>query len=280
MTQLDFDSTNLKNLFREVGLYSPKDEFYEQRVRKHQQVFSYIIQIKAAFSKLSTKRPIVLVDCGCGKSYLSFILYEYCRTILDRKLKIIGIDNNPDLISKCQATAAELGFESMHFYCSDVGAFKIDEKVDIVYSLHACNTATDQTIAKGVALGAEYIFSVSCCQHTNRKKMVKHPLASISRFQPYKERLVDMIGDSMRALLLENLGYGVKIFEFIAAEYTPKNIMLRAIKNSAKKQERESAVANYNQLVQMFNFAPALEEMLKELPHLKDSPVHVSKNFK
>lgn len=262
MKQLDFNSANLKNLFREVGLYSPKNQFYAERVRKHQQVFAYIAQIKSAFNKLSTKRPIVLVDCGCGKSYLSFILYEYCKTILDRKVKIIGIDNNPDLISKCQKTAQELDFEHMAFCCADVETFVADEDIDIVYSLHACDTATDQTIATGIKCDAKYIFSVSCCQHTNRGKIKKHPLQNVTRHQPYKERLVDMLGDSMRALLLQHMGYGVNIFEFIAAEYTPKNIMLRAIKGSVKKSEQENARSNYRQLVEMFNFAPALETLL------------------
>jgi len=263
MTELDFAATNLKALFREVGLYSPKEQFYPERVHKHKQVFAYIGQIKSAFSKLSTKRPIVLLDCGCGKSYLSFILYEYCKTVLDRQIRILGIDNNAELIAKCQKTAKELGFVNMEFYHSDVEKFKTDEAVDMVYSLHACDTATDQAIAKGVMLNAKYIFSVSCCQHSNRKKMAKHPLQSISRHQPYKERLVDMIGDSMRALLLERLGYGVKLFEFVATEYTPKNIMLRATKNTVKKQDKENAAANYNKLVAMFNFSPALENYLK-----------------
>ena len=260
--QLEFDSAKLKNLFREVGLYSPKNEFYAERVRKYQQVFSYIEQLRSAFNKLSTKRPITMVDCGCGKSYLSFVLYEYCRSILEREIKIIGIDNNPVLISKCQNTAKELGFENMYFCDSNVGGFKADSSVDIVYSLHACDMATDQTIAKGIELGAKYIFSVSCCQHTNRNKMAQHPLKSVSRYQPYKERLVDMIGDSMRGLLLEHLGYGVKIFEFVAAEQTPKNIMLRAIKNTVKQLDQKNAIANYRQLVEMFNFAPTLEAMI------------------
>lgn len=263
MSQLDFDSTNLKTLFREIGLYGPMNEFYNARIHKHQQVLDYIIQIKSAFSKLSSKRPIVMVDCGCGKSYLSFILYEYCKNVLNRQLKIIGIDNNPELIRKCQTSAKELGFADMIFYDVSVSDCKIDEKIDIVYSLHACNTATDQTIAQGIDLNAKYIFSVSCCQHQNRKNMSSHPLKSVSRFQPYKERLVDMIGDSMRALLLEHLGYGVNLFEFTAATNTPKNIMLRAVKDTVKRQDQESALSKYQELVEMFHFAPALETLMQ-----------------
>lgn len=264
MKELNFNVANLKKLFREVGLHNPSGEFYGERIHKHQQVFDYIIQIKAAFSKLSTKRPIVLLDCGCGKSYLSFLLYEFCKTILTRELKIIGIDNNADLIRKCQKTAEELKFNHMEFFHSNIEEFKTDEAIDIVYSLHACDTATDQTIAKGILLDAQYIFSVSCCQHTNRHNISKHPLQCITRHQPYKERLVDMVGDGMRALILEHLGYGVKLFEFTATEYTPKNIMLRAIKNTVKRQDQEMAKDNYNKLVAMFNFFPTLYSLVEQ----------------
>ena len=261
--QLRIESSRLKKLFFEIGLYNPNKAFYKERIRKYQQVFNYISQIKTALNKLSTKRPIVMLDCGCGKSYLSFILYEYCTNVLHRKVKIIGIDNNIELITKCKNTADELNYTDLKFFATDVEGFSYAEPIDIVYSLHACNTATDQTIAKGVQLNAKYIFSVSCCQHNNRANISKHPLTSITRHYPYKERLVDMLGDGMRGLLLEHLGYGIKIFEFITAEYTPKNIILRAIKNSVKKQDKEIAMQRYKQLVELFHFSPALEGLLK-----------------
>lgn len=254
MTQLDFNFVTLKTILRDTAFCA----------RKHQQILAYIPQIQTAFKKLSTKKPVVILDCGCGKSYLSFIIYEYCTNVLKRKVKIIGVDRNPDLINKCTKSAAELGFGDMHFYASDIEAFKPDDKIDIVYSLHACDQATDLTIATGIKFAARYILSVSCCQHSNRENLRQHPLASISRHRPYKERLADMIGDSMRALLLEQLGYGVDVFEFVAAEYTPKNIMLRAIKNTATNQEKESAHNKYNHLVKLFNFAPKLESLLEK----------------
>ncbi|MGD9152776.1 MAG: SAM-dependent methyltransferase [Gammaproteobacteria bacterium] len=258
----DFNLDNLTTLFREIGLYNSENQFYHQRIRKREQIFAYIPQISAAFRKLSTKRPIVMLDCGCGKSYLSFVLYQYCTTVLKRKIKIIGVDNNAELIDKCNHSAKELGFANMQFYNFAIETFGTNDAIDIAYSLHACDLATDQTIAKGVQLDAKYIFSVSCCQHANRAKMSKHPLTSVSRYQPYKERLVDMLGDSMRALLLERLGYGVNIFEFVAAEKTPKNIMLRAVKNAVRKRDQIQAAIEYKRLVKMFNFAPKLEEML------------------
>jgi hypothetical protein len=262
MTQLDINLTNLENVFREIGLYSSANQCYKARIRKHQQILAYIQQIQPILNRLSRKRPIVLLDCACGKSYLSFALYAYCQTILQRQIKIIGVDNNTDLINKCTASAAKLGFTNMCFYSSNLDSFKLDEKIDIAYSLHACDTATDQTIGLGINLGAHYILSVSCCQHTNRLSIGKHSLTSVSRFRPYKERLVDMIGDSMRALLLESKGYAVDIFEFVASEQTPKNIMLRATKNAANKKAKEQAMIQYDYLVETFNFAPKLENLI------------------
>lgn len=265
MQNITFETNDLQAIFKEIGLYDPSGKFYKGRDHKHRQVLAYLEQIRTAMSKLSQKRPIVMVDCGCGKSYLSFIIYEYCTNVLNRKVRIIGLDNNEELIKQCQDSAKQLDFDGMEFYATDVGNFKLGEPVDILYSLHACNTATDQMIAKGVEFQATYIFSVSCCQHRNRELISKHPLTSVTRFHDYKERLVDMLGDTMRALLLEHLGYGVNLYEFIAAEYTPKNIMLRAIKNKAKKIQRESALEEYKKLTEMFHFVPALEEMIKEM---------------
>ncbi|MEM9243525.1 MAG: methyltransferase [Pseudomonadota bacterium] len=265
MTKLDFNATDLTLLFREIGLYNPKNKLYKTQVRKHQQILAYLPHIQSAINKLSRKRPIMLLDCGCGKSYLSFVLYAYCTKVLGRTIKLFGVDRNLELINACKHSAKKLGFSNMYFYCSDAVDFKPSGSVDIVYSLHACDTATDYTIATGANLGAKYIFSVSCCQHSHREKMSGHPLTAASRFKPYKERLVDMLGDTMRALLLEDIGYGVNIFEFVDAKRTPKNIMLRAIKDCVKKQDKNSALSNYQKMVDMFHFSPELEILLKKI---------------
>ena len=260
MKNLNVDE--LQELFREVGLHNPKGEIYKERSRKYAQLFSYIVQLESAFKKLTTKRPLVLVDCGCGKSYLSFLLYEYCQRVLKRKVKIIGIDHNHALIEKCKGIAKKLAYKNMSFYDQSIQSLPIDPPVDVVYSLHACDTATDQTLAQGIMLQAKYIFSVSCCQHTNRSKFRSNILRQVSRFQPYKERLVDMIGDTMRGLLLEHIGYAVKLFEFVAAEHTPKNIVLRAVNGAVKKTDQELALSRYCELTQTFHFKPALESLI------------------
>jgi SAM-dependent methyltransferase len=249
-------------ILRTIGLQNPGGRLYLKGARKYQQILAYVPQIESALSKLSAKRTIVMLDAGCGKSYLSFLLYAYCTEVLGREVRIVGIDRNPELIDQCREAASELGFSNMEFYAADVESFAMEDQLDIVYSLHACDTATDQTIAKGVEFGARFIFSVSCCQHTNRHSMRKHPMKSVSRHTVYGERLADMVADSMRALLLEHLGYGVKVFEYVASEWTPKNVMLRAVRNTARKTEIESALTAYERLADAFSFRPELEGIL------------------
>jgi hypothetical protein len=263
---MNINIKNINTIYNQIGLSNPNNNFYKGKEDKHQQVITYCAQIISIINKLSSKRDIVMLDCGCGKSYLSFILYAYCSMVLKRKIKIIGIDTNAyaSVIDKCKDSAEKLGFKNMYFDDVSITDFQTNSKIDIVYSLHACDTATDQTIALGIKHKAKYIFSVSCCQHTSRNKISGHPLTAVSRYQPYKERLADMISDSMRALLLESNDYGVRIFEFTSQKHTPKNIMLRAVRNQVKKKEKDIASINYNNLTKMFKFRPVLERLISD----------------
>lgn len=263
MESIKLDTKELKTLYQSIGLMNPAGGEYKERIGKNRQVYDYLIQITAALKKLSTKSEIVLLDCACGRSYLSFIVYYYCHEILNRNIRIIGVDSNPELIFKCNNIAFEMGYKNLTFYCSDIIDFKSEFKPDIVYSLHACNTATDQTIAKGIIEKAKYIMTVSCCQHTTMEQIKKHPLTSITRFKPFKERIVDTVSDSMRALLLERLGYNVNIFEFTSTKNTAKNIMLRAVSGNRNKVKEEMAEYEYQKLLNTFHVRPAAEMYLQ-----------------
>lgn len=254
----------LTSLLRNIGLYNPDNRFYKGRERKYHQALAYIEQVTAVFNRLSTKRPLILLDACCGRSYVSFLLYAYCIQVLRRPVKIIGVDRNPKLIEQNKTIAAKLGYEKMEFYAANLEAFEYHEPLDIVYSLHACDMATDYVIAKGIKARAKYIFSVSCCQHQSKKQLQGHPLHAASRFRPYKERLVDMLGDALRSLLLEQHNYGVNVFEFVGSAMTAKNIMLRATKGAAKQTDIQSALSTYKQLVNLFNVKPVLEKLLEE----------------
>lgn len=152
----------------------------------------------------------------------------------------------------------------MTFYDANIIDFEFHEQPDIVYSLHACDSATDQMIYKGIIENARYILSVSCCQHTMRNQIKRQPLAMVTRHQPYKERLVDMISDSLRALILETFGYKVSVHEFVATAHTPKNIMLKCEKIQQIGKKIELAKAEYEKLSELFNMHPMLKVYLQE----------------
>jgi len=247
-----------------IGLASPNGNNYKERLHKHQQMLDYYIAVKSIIKKLSTKRTLYLYDCGCGRSYLSFYLNYYLKKDGFDNVSFICIDSNKDLIERCRQTASKLKMTNMTFYDATIVDFEFLEQPDIIYSLHACDSATDQMIYKGIIENARYILSVSCCQHTMRKQLKKHPLAMVTRHQPYKERLTDMISDSLRALIIETFGYKVTVYEFVAAAHTPKNIMLKCEKVQQVSKKSELAKAEYEKLSELFNIHPKLKIYLQE----------------
>lgn len=260
------DAIELNEIFKIIGLANSSGETYHMRAHKHKQIFEYIKHIKKAIKRLSTKRELVLLDCACGKSYLSFLANYYLTRVENYRVRFIGIDINPHVINASREAAAKLGYNNMTFIQSDMMTAKLDTKPDIVYSLHACDTATDMTIAKGLLEGAQYILSVSCCQHSIRYGMKKHPLSAITKHGVYKERLADMLSDSMRTLLLESRGYKTKVFEFIDSAETPKNVMVRAVNTGPVAEAKyEMLMKQYRQLADIFHTEPKVLNYLNNV---------------
>jgi len=247
-----------------IGLANPNGKNYKERLHKHQQMLDYYIAVKSIIKKLSTKRTLYLYDCGCGRSYLSFYLNYCLKKDGIENVSFICIDFNKDLIERCKQTATKMNMTNMAFYDADIFDFEFLKQPDIVYSLHACDTATDMMIYKGVISNARYILSVSCCQHTTRKQMKNHPLSMVSRHKPYKERLTDMISDSLRALILETFGYKVTVYEFVAAAHTPKNVMLKCEKVQQMNEKTKLAMVEYEKLSELFNMHPVLKTYLQD----------------
>ena len=265
MNQIELNKTELEHIYNVIGMNNPKGLAYKEKEKKHEQILAFLMHLEKAINKLSTKRQLVLVDCACGKSYLSFIANYYLTKVKKCNVRFIGIDYNEHVIKESKIAAKQLGYDNMDFICSDIFKVSFNESPDIVYSLHACDTATDMTIAKGVIEKAKHIMAVSCCQHTIRNKIKKHSLNAITRHGIYKERFSDMLADSMRSLVLESHGYKVTLFDYIAASETPKNIMVRASKigtiNEKKKLDAEIA---YNNLVNIFNAEPMLNDYIHD----------------
>lgn len=231
--------------------------------RKYVQIDSFVRLVRPLLSKSTQHGKVFILDCGCGKSYLSFVMNYFLREKLRRSCHFFCIDTNSDLIEKCLRIRDELGYRNMEFRVSKIRDFEPREKVDIVCSLHACDTASDEAIAKGIQLKAPFLLVVPCCQHEVINQLKEHPLKAITRHGIYKARLADLLTDALRTLILEAAGYKVTVTEYVSPTYTPKNIMIQAEKIQSSNK---MAMEHYLELKAKFgDVSLELERMLPEL---------------
>jgi len=231
--------------------------------RKFIQIDNFVKLIKPMLTKSTQEGKISILDCGCGKSYLSFVMNYFIREKLRRSCHFFCIDTSNDIIQKCLQIRGELGYDNMDFSVSQIRDFQPGEKVDIVCSLHACDIASDEAIAKGIRLKAPFLLVVPCCQHEVINQLRDHPLKAINRHGVYKSKLADLLTDAMRTLVLEAAGYKVRVTEYVSPTYTPKNIMIQAEKVQSRNK---MAMEQYMELKAMFgNISIELERLLPEL---------------
>lgn len=206
---------------------------------------------------------INIVDFGCGKSYLTFALYYYLKKLLNLNVNIIGLDLKKDAINLCNNLAEELDYKGLQFINKDIRDFEDLDKVDMVVTLHACNTATDEALIKAVSWDADIILSVPCYQHELLDKIENKTMAPMLKHGIIKERLSSLITDSLRGNVLEILGYNTQLVEFIDMENTPKNIMIRAVKSKVSKKIDRS---EYLEFKKAWNIdKPYIEQRVEEI---------------
>lgn len=206
---------------------------------------------------------IHVIDFGCGKSYLTFIVYYYLTEIRGIRAEIIGLDLKADVIGKCSRAAQNYGYDGLHFEKGDINGYKTPFDVDLVMTLHACDTATDYALYNAVQWKAKLIFSVPCCQHELNGQMEPGTLPILSRYGILKERFCALATDAIRGNLLEYCGYRTQLMEFIDMAHTPKNILIRAVRrpvSNAKKQQE--ALEQVRALTNEFQFHPTLCRLL------------------
>jgi methyltransferase family protein len=250
----------LRQLLTKIGLINAEQEASKDKAAKIGQVFSYLEIMHAQLRNYSRKRDLVLIDSGAGNCFLSYLVYCFYSAIDERRVRIHCVDSNERLMDKNRQLANSLGFEHMHFHACDIADYEHEGQPDAVYSLHACDSATDKTLHLGLRTEARHIFSVSCCQHAMLKDLRRHPYTGITRHMVLRDRLAYMVGDSLRALLLEMQGYRVNIIEFASSRYTDKNVMLRAKKGQT--EDRDRLYDQYRLLRSAFQLSPALERYL------------------
>lgn len=208
--------------------------------------------------------PVRIIDFGCGKSYLTFVLYHYFTEIRGMKTEMLGLDLKSDVIEKCSSAAEKYGYDDLRFETGDISSASINGKIDMVVTLHACDTATDHALYNAVMRGADMIFSVPCCQHELNAQMKSEKLSLLTRYGIIKERTAALCTDAIRAALLECCGYKTQLLEFVGFEHTPKNILIRAVKRNSSSQNRKMYLSEAENIMREFSFEPTLYKLLKE----------------
>lgn len=219
----------------DLGVMTGEGKIVKSRYDKFRQINRFLEFIEDILPRLDKSRENVIIDFGCGKSYLTFAMYYYLHELKGYSIRVIGLDLKQTVIDDCNQLSKQYGYEKLKFYHGDIASYEGVDKVDMVVTLHACDTATDYALAKAVRWNAAVILSVPCCQHELNKHMENELLAPIFRYGLIKERMAALYTDALRAEILENQGYRTQILEFIDMEHTPKNILIRGVKQGEKK---------------------------------------------
>lgn len=247
----------------DLGVMTKEGRIIRAKYDKFKQINRFLEFIEDIIPQLPKDRRLHIIDFGCGKSYLTFAMYYYLCEKKGYQVKMTGLDLKKDVIRHCNELAKIYGYEDLEFLVGDIASYEEETEVDLVVTLHACDTATDFALAKAVAWDASVILSVPCCQHELNKQIEQSMLAPIMDYGLLKERFSALMTDGMRAKLLESKGYQVQILEFIDMEHTPKNILIRAVKKRKMSENKKAqSRQEFEECRQFFKANPILNTLL------------------
>ena len=245
---------------QDLGVMTSEGKIVRAKFDKFRQINRFLEFIEDILPQLDKNKEVTILDFGCGKSYLTFAMYYYLHEMKKYDVRIIGLDLKTDVIRHCNELSEKYGYEKLKFLEGNIADYTGVDEVDMVVTLHACDTATDFALDKAVGWNAQVILSVPCCQHELNGQIKNDLLAPVFKYGLIKERIAALITDAMRAEYLESKGYDVQILEFIDMEHTPKNILIRAVKTGKKKNNQD----NMKALEEFFHVEPTLGKLLKE----------------
>ncbi|MGF7048345.1 SAM-dependent methyltransferase [Paenibacillus sp. DS2015] len=247
----------------ELGIMNEQGKVLARKYDKFKQINRFLEMVEDVLPSLPEGRPLTIVDFGCGKSYLTFAVYHYLAIQERRELNIVGLDLKADVIEHCNNLAQKLAYNNLKFLVGDIADYDELEQVDMVITLHACDTATDAALEKAVRWDASVILSVPCCQHELFNQVQNPALNPLLSHGILKERFASLATDGVRAKLLDLMGYRTQLLEFIDMEHTPKNILIRAVKGESG--EREQLWKEYTEFRDFLKISPYLERVCADL---------------
>ncbi len=228
----------------DLGVMTEDGKVVKSKYDKFKQINRFLEFIEDILPSLDKDRELTVIDFGCGKSYLTFAMYYYLKILKGYQIQVIGLDLKKDVIRHCNQLAKRYDYDKLSFLEGDIASYEGVDKVDMVVTLHACDTATDYALYKAIKWNADVILSVPCCQHELNAQIDCNILNPILHYGLIKERIAALATDALRAELLEAVGYKAQILEFIDMEHTPKNILIRAV----KKIKRNAKTTSENQI--------------------------------
>ena len=252
----------------DLGVMTKEGQIVHSRYDKYRQINRFLEFIEDILPQLDKHKENIIIDFGCGKSYLTFAMYHYLRELKGYPVRIIGLDLKEEVIRHCSELSIRYGYDKLSFTCGDIASYEGVDHVDMVVTLHACDLATDYALEKAVGWDAKVILSVPCCQHELNKQIKNPVLQPVLEYGLIKERMAALYTDAIRAQILEYTGYNTQILEFIDMEHTPKNILLRAVsrkKNEispAEEEKRQKAGEQVKELIRFLHADPAIVRLL------------------
>jgi len=244
-----------------LGVMSTEGRVLAKKSDKFKQLNRFLEMIRDVVPHLDRSKKLQIIDFGCGKAYLTFAVYHYLHHILGYEVQILGLDLKKEVVEYCQSVADELKFEGLKFSVGDINHYIPDHAVDMVITLHACDTATDAAIEKAVNWNAKVILSVPCCQHELFNQVQSKALSPLLKHGVLKERFSALVTDAARAQVLEMIVYTTTVMEFIDLEHTPKNLLIRAVKRD-KILNKEKLSEEYHLFKATLGIHPSLEGRL------------------